>query len=101
MSEMAFCVFPCPSAYVSDFTLGHFAASLRADAVVTSRQLFPPNPSVRPSVIFFGPHHDGTADVLADEAPALTITATQASARTTIAPRLLSSMMRVLPFLSR
>src|SRR4051812_21266304 len=42
-----------------EVTFGHFSASARADAVVTSRQLLPPNPSVKPSLIFFGPHHDG------------------------------------------
>jgi hypothetical protein len=42
-------------------------ASSRAEAVVTRRQLFPPNPSVRPSVIFFDPHHDGTAVCFADD----------------------------------
>ncbi len=41
---------------------------------MTSRQLFPPNPSVKPSVIFFGPHHDGVADVLADDVAAVTST---------------------------
>src|SRR4029079_470435 len=84
----------------SDSTLGHFAASLRADAVVTRRQLLPPNPSVRPRVIFFGPHHDGLADVLADVLAAVAITATQASARTMIPPRLLCNIVCVLPFLS-
>ena len=34
---------------------------------MTRRQLLPPNPSVKPSVIFFGPHHDGTAAVFADD----------------------------------
>src|SRR3954454_1530472 len=48
-----------------EVTFGHFSASARADAVVTRRQLLPPNPSVKPSLIFFGPHHDGTAEVFA------------------------------------
>jgi hypothetical protein len=58
---------------VSDVTFGHFFASSRADAVVTSRQLLPPKPSVKPSVIFFEPHHDGTAAVLADDAVAVVL----------------------------
>ena len=32
---------------------------------MTRRQLLPPKPSVRPSVIFFVPHHDGAADAFA------------------------------------
>src|SRR5689334_23409955 len=59
MSEIAFCVLPCPSAYSNDVTLGHLAASSLAEAVVTRRQLLPPKPSVMPSTICFEPHHDG------------------------------------------
>src|SRR5436190_14445557 len=100
ISEIAFCVFPWPSAYVSDVTLGHFFASSRAEAVVTRRQLFPPNPSVNPSVIFFGPHHDGTAVVLADDVAAVSITTPPMSAKARSAPRLLWVIVRVLPFVS-
>ena len=60
MSLIAFCVSPCPSAYWTSTTLGHFDASSRAAAVVTRRQLLPPNPSVKPRLISSGPHHDGT-----------------------------------------
>src|SRR3954449_6008551 len=88
MSEIAFCVLPCPSAYVSEVTFGHFFASSRADAVVTRRQLLPPKPSVKPSVIFFEPHHDGTADVLADEVVAVSMTTLLMSAKARSAPRL-------------
>src|SRR5262249_30113264 len=59
MSEMAFWVLPCPSAYSKLVMFGHLATSFLADAVVTRRQLLPPKPSVRPSVAFFEPHHDG------------------------------------------
>ena len=59
MSEMAFWVSPWPSAYSTSVTLGHLAASSLPDAVVTSRQLLPPKPSVRPRVIFLGPHQEG------------------------------------------
>jgi hypothetical protein len=45
---------------VKPVTLGHLEISSLADAVVTRRQLLPPKPSVRPKVIFFGPHQDGT-----------------------------------------
>src|SRR6185503_20015472 len=55
-----------------EVTLGHSLASARADAVVTRRQLLPPNPSVNPSLIFFGPHHEGTAVVFADDAAVAT-----------------------------
>src|SRR5437764_4616301 len=98
MSEIAFCVFPWPSAYVSDVTLGHLAASSRAEAVVTRRQLFPPNPSVRPSVIFFGPHQEGTPDVLADDAAAANKTPPLTSARARSTPCFLLIIVRVLPF---
>ena len=74
------------------------AASARAEAVVTRRQLLPPNPSVKPSVIFFGPHHDGTADVLADELPAMTSTTPQRSANARSAAPLRWFVIRVLPF---
>ena len=60
MSLIAFCVSPWPSAYWRSTTLGHFEASSRAAAVVTRRQLLPPNPSVKPRRISSGPHHDGT-----------------------------------------
>jgi hypothetical protein len=74
---------------------------LRADAVVTRRQLFPPNPSVNPSVIFFGPHHDGTAVVLADDdVAAVSMTTPLMSAKARSAPRLLWVIVRVLPFVS-
>src|SRR5205823_10623681 len=90
----------------SDVTLGHLPASLRAEAVVTRRQLFPPNPSVRPSVIFFGPHHEGTPLVLAEvaapsvlaDAAAVNKTATPATATASSAPILLLIIVRVLPF---
>src|SRR4029077_6025066 len=62
-------------------------ASARADAVVTRRQLFPPKPSVRPREIFFGPHHDGVAVVLADEGAAVTSTTPQRSANASAPPR--------------
>src|SRR3954467_8791905 len=39
--------------------LGHLDTSFLASAVVTRRQLFPPNPSVKASVAFLVPHHDG------------------------------------------
>src|SRR3954454_15542032 len=100
MSEIAFCVLPCPSAYSSDVTFGHFAASSRADAVVTRRQLFPPKPSVRPSLIFFGPHHDGTAVVLADDDAAVSMATAPMSANARSAPRLLWVIAVALPFLS-
>jgi len=87
MSEIAFWVFPCPSAYVIEDTLEHFFASSRAEAVVTRRQLLPPNPSVKPSEIFFGPHHDGLALVVADDdAVAIMATAKSATQKTS-APR--------------
>src|SRR6478672_6911339 len=38
---------------------GHLATSSLADAVVTRRQLLPPNPSVRPRLALFGPHQEG------------------------------------------
>src|SRR6185503_15999757 len=60
MSLIAFCVSPCPSAYWTSTTLGHFDASSRAAAVVTRRQLLPPKPSVKPRRISSGPHQDGT-----------------------------------------
>jgi len=84
---------------VSDVTLGHLAASARADAVVTRRQLLPPKPSVKPSEIFFEPHHDGTADVLADEVAAMTSTAPQRSAIASSAPPRRLIFIRVLRFL--
>src|SRR5213075_1296526 len=65
-----------------------FCASLRAEAVVTRRQLFPPNPSVKPSLIFFGPHQDGVADGFADDVAAATMTAVHASASVSSAPPL-------------
>src|SRR3954463_10239780 len=62
-------------------TFGHFLASARADAVVTSRQLLPPKPSVKPSLIFFGPHQDGTAACFAEDVVVVTtITTAPASA---------------------
>ena len=99
MSEIAFCVLPWPSAYSSSVTLGHFFASARADAVVTRRQLLPPNPSVKPSLIFFGPHHDGTADDFADEvvAAAMTTATPLMSANARSAPPLFFVIVRVLP----
>src|SRR6185503_8521323 len=69
-----------------EVTLGHSLASARADAVVTRRQLLPPNPSVNPSLIFFGPHHDGTAVVLADDAAAVTSRPMLRSAHASSAP---------------
>src|SRR3954452_9033942 len=59
MSEIAFCVLPWPSAYLKSVTLGHLAASSLPDAVVTSRQLLPPNPSSRAKLTFFVPHQSG------------------------------------------
>src|SRR3954470_10835493 len=59
MSEIAFCVLPWPSAYLKSVTLGHLAASSLPEAVVTSRQLLPPNPSSRAKLIFFVPHQSG------------------------------------------
>src|SRR3954452_5304637 len=59
MSEMAFWVFPWPSAYLNDVTLGHLAASSLPEAVVTRRQLLPPKPSSRAKEIFFVPHQSG------------------------------------------
>src|SRR4051794_23694116 len=59
MSEIAFWVLPCPSAYVKFVTLEHLEISSLAAAVVTSRQLLPPKPSVRPRVIFLAPHQGG------------------------------------------
>ena len=50
---------PWPSAYLKSVTLGHFAASSLPEAVVTSRQLLPPNPSSRAKLIFFVPHQSG------------------------------------------
>src|SRR5262245_47591216 len=88
MSEIAFCVLPWPSAESLELTLGHFSASSRADAVVTRRQLLPPNPSVKPSLIFFGPHHDGTAEVFASGFAAATKATLHASASAMSAPLL-------------
>src|SRR6185437_8613264 len=89
-----------------DVTLGHFFASSRSDAVVTRRQPFPPKPSVKPSLIFFGPHHDGVADVslddvdFADDVAATTIIAPQASASArTTPPRFLLMYPSSLPVL--
>src|ERR1019366_1024043 len=45
--------------------LGHRATSARASPTVTSRQLLVPKPSASASVIFLGPHQDGTAAALA------------------------------------
>src|SRR4051794_15986767 len=59
MSEIAFCVLPWPSAYLKSVTLGHLDASSLPEAVVTSRQLLPPNPSSRAKLIFFVPHQSG------------------------------------------
>src|SRR6476469_5382356 len=59
MSEIDFCTLPWPSAYWNLVTLGHFIASSLPDAVVTSRQLFPPNPSSRAKEIFLVPHQSG------------------------------------------
>src|SRR6185369_14186471 len=59
MSEMAFWVLPWPSAYWKSVMFGHFATSALAEAVVTSRQLLPPKPSVSPRLALFGPHQDG------------------------------------------
>ena len=70
MSEIAFWVLPWPSAYANAVTLGHLATSCLAAAVVTRRQLLPPKPSVRPSTIFFGPHHDGVPPAAAPDAAA-------------------------------
>src|SRR4051812_45515719 len=61
MSEMAFWVSPCPSAYSKSVTAGHLDASSLADAVVTSRQLLPPKPSVMPSTMSLSPHQEGTS----------------------------------------
>src|SRR3954465_14100590 len=61
MSEMAFWVSPCPSAYSKSVTAGHLEASSLADAVVTSRQLLPPKPSVIPRTMSLSPHQDGTS----------------------------------------
>src|ERR1700730_2854977 len=44
---------------------GHRATSARASPTVTSRQLLVPKPSASASVIFLGPHQDGTAAALA------------------------------------
>ncbi|BEP15909.1 hypothetical protein acdb102_42200 [Acidothermaceae bacterium B102] len=41
--------------------------------MVTRRQLLPPKPSVRPRLVFFGPHHEGTPP--AEVAAALVATA--------------------------
>src|SRR3954452_22535150 len=59
MSEMAFWVLPCPSAYLKSVTLGHRAASSLPDSVVTSRQLLPPKPSSRAKETFLVPHQSG------------------------------------------
>src|SRR4051812_1951893 len=59
MSAMAFCVLPWPSAYSKPVMLGHLAASAFAEAVVISRQLLPPKPSVMPRTAFLLPHHAG------------------------------------------
>jgi hypothetical protein len=97
---------------VSEVTLGHLAASFRAEAVVTRRQLFPPNPSVSPSEIFFGPHHEGAFavfaafevfevfEVFADEVVAVSMTTPLMSAKTRSAPPLLLFIVRALPFIS-
>src|SRR3954453_11336814 len=70
-----------------DVTLGHFSASARADALVTRRQLLPPKPSVKPSLIFFGPHQDGLpAACLADDVAARVRTAAAASASASSEP---------------
>src|SRR6476619_2648907 len=53
-----------------DVTLGHFDASSRAAAVVTRRQLLPPKPSVKPSLIFLSPHQAGTPPASAESADA-------------------------------
>src|SRR5262245_13523946 len=82
-----------------EVTFGHFFASSRADAVVTRRQLFPPNPSVKPSLIFFGPHHEGTADDFADDAVAKTMAEPQMSASARSPTPLLLVIVRVPSFL--
>src|SRR6185369_12315652 len=61
MSEMDFWVSPCPSAYSYLVMLGHFSASSLPEAVVTWRQLWPPQPSRRASEACFGPHHAGVS----------------------------------------
>ena len=58
---MAFWVSPWPSAYSKSVTLGHLAASSLPEAVVTSRQLLPPKPSVRPRTISLVPHQGGAS----------------------------------------
>src|ERR1700749_2590548 len=69
MSAIAFWVSPCPSAYSKSVTLGHFFASSSAEAVVTRRQLLPPNPSVMPRTISLSPHQGGASPPAAFEEP--------------------------------
>src|SRR5581483_3439020 len=62
--------------------------------------LFPPKPSVKPSLIFFGPHHDGLpAEELADDVAATTRAAVHASARLRSAPPLFLLILLCLPSL--
>src|SRR5215213_8727579 len=63
-----------------DATLGHFDASSRAAAVVTRRQLLPPKPSVKPSLIFLSPHHAGTPPASADSVGASALDSAGAAA---------------------
>src|SRR5690242_6563525 len=80
-----------------DVTLGHFSASARADAVVTRRQLLPPKPSVKPSLIFFGPHQDGLpASCFADDVAASVRTAAAASASASSEPLFLLILLCLL-----
>src|SRR5262249_8917682 len=59
MSEMAFWVLPCPSAYSKLVMFGQLATSFLAAAVGPSGQLLHPKRSVGRSVAFSEPHHDG------------------------------------------
>ena len=59
MSEIAFWVFPWPSAYWKLETLGQRLASAWASARVIRRQLLSPKPSASARLIFLVPHQDG------------------------------------------
>src|SRR2546422_8907546 len=76
-------------------TAGHLLASSLASASVIRRHVLPPKPSESASVIFFDPHQDGAAAVLATLAATL---ATRAAAVTT-AETAASLNLKLMPLL--
>lgn len=61
---------------------------------MTRRHEFPPNPSVKPIVIFFGPHHEGRA-AFADETATKLVDAVSAATAIALATKVARDFKRI------